>query len=140
MDIDDIPLADLRPRLIAAMLPNVPFDGWTPLARDTAADAQGIDRDIAAMALPDAAAMADAYTARADAMMTDAMLAAGAATMKVRDRIKFALRTRLEHAGEDREAVRAAKRPLRSDSMVTFPCAPASPPCQPVPCVAVAVF
>ena len=105
---NDIPLADLRPRLIAAMLPNVPFDGWSPLARNTAADAEGIDRDIAAMALPDAAAMADAFTARADAMLADAMLAAGAAQMKVRDRIKFALRTRLEHAGEDREAVRSA--------------------------------
>jgi ubiquinone biosynthesis protein COQ9 len=106
--IEDIPLADLRPRLIAAMLPNVPFDGWSALARDTAADAEGIDRDIAAMALPDAAAMADAFTARADAMMVDAMVAAGAVTMKVRDRIKLALRTRLEQAGDDREAVRAA--------------------------------
>ncbi len=104
----DVPLADLRPRLIAAMLPNVPFDGWTPLARDTAADELGIDRDIAAMALPDAAAMADAFTARADTMMVDAMMAAGVADMKVRDRIKLALRTRLEHAGEDREAVRSA--------------------------------
>lgn len=107
-DPDDVPLAELRPRLIAAMLPNVPFDGWTPLARDAAADELGIDRDIAAMALPDAAAMADAFTARADAMMTVAMHAAGVAEMKVRDRIKLALRTRLEQAGEDREAVRSA--------------------------------
>ena len=106
--IEDIPLADLRPRLVAAMLPNVPFDGWTPLARDTAADAEGIDRDVAAMALPDAAAMADAFTARADAMMVAAMVAAGADTMKVRARITLALRTRLEQAGEDREAVRRA--------------------------------
>ena len=105
---DDIPLADLRPRLVAAMLPNVPFDGWTALARDAAADAEGIDRDIAAMALPDAAAMADAFTARADAMMADAMHAAGVETMKVRDRIKLALHTRLEHAADDREAVRSA--------------------------------
>ncbi len=112
MDTDiaaaDIPLADLRPRLIAAMLPNVPFDGWSSLARETAADAEGIDRDIAAMALPDAATMADAYTARADTMMAEAMIAAGAGQMKVRDRIKLALRTRLEQAGEDREAVRSA--------------------------------
>lgn len=105
---NDIPLAELRPHLIAAMLPNVPFDGWTALARDTAADAHGIDRDIAAMALPDAAAMADAFTLRADAMMAAAMLAAGAAQMKVRDRIKFALHTRLEAAADDREAVRSA--------------------------------
>lgn len=106
--IEDIPLAELRPRLIAAMLPNVPFDGWTALARDAAADAQGIDRDIAAMALPDAAAMADAFTARADAMMADAMMAAGTSTMKVRDRIRLALRTRFEQANEDRESVRSA--------------------------------
>ena len=105
---NDLPLSDLRQRLVAAMLPNVPFDGWTPLARDTAADAEGIDRDIAALALPNAAAMADAYTARADTMMTEAMLAAGAAQMKVRDRIKCALRTRLDQAGGDREAVRSA--------------------------------
>ena len=104
----DVPLAELRPRLIAAMLPNVPFDGWTALARDAAADAQGIDRDIAAMALPDVATMADAFTARADVLMAEAMAAAGAAQMKVRDRIKFALRTRFEQAGEDREAVRSA--------------------------------
>ena len=103
-DSGDIPLADLRPRLVDAMLPNVPFDGWTAVARDAAADAAGIDRDIAAMALPDAASMVDAYTARADAMMAEAMAAAG--DMKVRDRIRMALRTRLESA--DPEAVRRA--------------------------------
>lgn len=105
---DDVPLAELRPRLVAAMLPNVPFDGWTALARDAAADAEGIDRDIAAMALPDAVAMTDAYTLRADLMMTEAMAAAGVDSMKIRDRIKLALRTRLDHAEPDREAVRRA--------------------------------
>ena len=105
---DDIPLADLRPRLVAAMLPNVPFDGWTAAARDAAADATGIDRDIAAMALPDALGMTDAYTLRADTMMVEAMVAAGVDTLKIRDRIKLALHTRLEQAGDDREAVRRA--------------------------------
>ena len=102
----DIPLADLRPRLVAAMVPDVAFDGWSATARDAAADAEGIDRDIAAMALPDATAMVDAYVAHADDMMAEAMRAAGADTMKVRERIKLALRTRLEQA--DREAVRRA--------------------------------
>ena len=105
---DDIPLADLRPRLVAAMLPNVPFDGWTATARDAAAAATGIDRDIAAMALPDALGMTDAYTLRADTMMVEAMVAAGVDTLKIRDRIKLALHTRLEQAGDDREAVRRA--------------------------------
>jgi len=102
----DVPLAELRPRLVAAMLPNVPFDGWTAESRDLAADAEGVDRDIAAMALPDAASMVDAYTLRADAMMADAM--AGALQLKVRDRIRLALRSRLQAASPDREAVRRA--------------------------------
>ncbi|OYU16408.1 MAG: RpsU-divergently transcribed [Alphaproteobacteria bacterium PA4] len=105
---EDIPLAELRPRLVAAMLPNVPFDGWSAEARDLAADAEGIDRDIAALALPDAATMVDAFTARADAMMAEAMAAAGAGTMKVRDRIRLALTTRFDQAAADREAVRRA--------------------------------
>lgn len=111
---DDIPLADLRPRLVAAMLPNVPFDGWSAVARDAAADAQGIDRDIAAMALPDSIAMVDAYIARADAMMATAMADANVDTMKIRDRIRLALRTRLEQAGDNREAVRSALAVLAS--------------------------
>lgn len=104
--IDDIPLADLRPQLVVAMLPNVPFDGWTALARDAAADVVGVDRDIAAMALPDAAAMVEAYIAHADAAMVAAM--ADCARLKVRDRIRLALRSRLEAATPDREAVRRA--------------------------------
>ncbi len=105
---NDQPLAGLRPALVAAMLPHVPFDGWTAMARDAAADAEGIDREIAALALPDAAAMTDVYTARADARMADAMAAAGADKMKIRDRIRFALTTRLEQAADDKEAVRRA--------------------------------
>ncbi len=104
----DLPLAELRPRLVAAMLPDVAFDGWGAAARDAAADAEGIDRDIAAMALPDPATMVDAYTALADAQMVAAMAAADTDAMKVRDRIRFALRNRLESATPDREAVRRA--------------------------------
>jgi ubiquinone biosynthesis protein COQ9 len=103
---EDVPLADLRPRLVAAVLPDVAFDGWTPQARDAAADAEGIDRDIAAMALPDALSMVDAYILRADMMMAEAM--ADAASMKVRDRIRLALTSRFDHAAHDREAVRRA--------------------------------
>ena len=102
----DLPLAELRPRLVAAMLPDVPFDGWTALARDAAAYAQGVDRDIAAMALPDAAAMVDAYIAHADTLMVAAM--GDVSGLKVRDRIRLALRSRLEAASADREAVRRA--------------------------------
>ncbi|GGI70225.1 hypothetical protein GCM10007973_04010 [Polymorphobacter multimanifer] len=105
---NDVPLDALRPRLIEAMLPHVPFEGWSAAARDGGADDAGIDRDIAALALPDAVAMTDAYTARADATMTQAMVAAGVETMKIRARIRLALVTRLEQAAHDKEAVRRA--------------------------------
>jgi ubiquinone biosynthesis protein COQ9 len=107
-DPNDVPLDALKPRLIEAMLPHVPFDGWGAAARDAAADDAGIDRDIAALALPDALSMTDAYTARADAMMVEAMLAAGVDTLKIRARIRLALVTRLEQAAMDKEAVRRA--------------------------------
>jgi len=105
---NDVPLSTLRPRLIEAMLLHVPFDGWSAVARDAGALDAGIDPDIAALALPDAASMADAYTARADAMMAEAMMAAGVETMKIRERIKLALTTRLEQAADNKEAVRRA--------------------------------
>jgi ubiquinone biosynthesis protein COQ9 len=103
---DDVPLAELRPQLVAAMLPHVPFDGWSAAARDAGARDMGLDTDIAALTLPDAASMADAYTLRADALMAVAMAEAGTATMKVRDRIRFAVRSRLEAAASEKEAVR----------------------------------
>jgi ubiquinone biosynthesis protein COQ9 len=52
--------------------------------------------------------MVDAYTLRADALMTEAMVAAGVETMKIRDRIRLALNTRLDAADHDKEAVRRA--------------------------------
>lgn len=104
----DIPLAELRLPLVAAMLPHVPFDGWSAAARTAGARDAGIDPDIAVLVLPDAAAMVDAYTARADALMVEAMAAAGVGTMKMRDRIRLAVRTRLELADADKEAARRA--------------------------------
>jgi len=104
----DVPLAELRPRLIDAMLLHVPFEGWSAAARDAGAADAGIDADLAALALPDATSMTDAYTELADTRMADAMRAAGAETMKVRERIRLALTLRLEHARHDKEAVRRA--------------------------------
>lgn len=101
---DDIPLADLRPRLVAAMLPHVPFDGWSETALAAAARDTGIDPDIAALALPDVAAMLTVWTSNANAAMAEAM--AGAHNLKVRERIRMALVTRLEQG--DREVTRRA--------------------------------
>lgn len=91
---DDTPLAELAPRLVAAMLPHVPFDGWSDASLEAAAADLGIDPDIAALAVPDVAAMLTLWTAHVNAGMAEVM--ASAHNMKVRDRIRTALVTRLE--------------------------------------------
>lgn len=101
---EDIPLANMVPRLIAAMLPHVAFDGWTEKALASAARDTGMDADLAALALPDAAAMLTAWGALANDRMAATM--AGSHNMKVRERIRMALVTRLEQG--DREVTRRA--------------------------------
>lgn len=101
---EDLPLAELAPRLVAAMLPHVPFDGWTDVALAAAACDTGTDPDIAALAVPDVATMLSVWTAIANDRMAAAMAASH--NMKVRDRIRLALVTRLEQG--DREVTRRA--------------------------------
>jgi len=102
--VDDIPLAQLAPRLVAAMQPHVAFDGWTAAALAAAARDTGTDPDIAALAVPDVTVMLTLWTANANASMAEAM--AGSHNMKVRERIRMALATRLEQG--DREVTRRA--------------------------------
>ena len=102
--MQDIPLAELAPRLVQAMLPHVPYDGWSETALAAAARDTGIDPDIAAMTLPDVEAMLTVWTAQVNATMAEAMAASH--NMKVRDRIRMALVTRLETG--DREVTRRA--------------------------------
>lgn len=106
--MDDPTLDELRPLLIDAMLTHVPFDGWSETALRAAADDAGIDIDLARIAFTGPADMVDAYTALADARMTAALAAQGIGSMKVRERIRLAVRTRLEQAQPHREAVRRA--------------------------------
>jgi ubiquinone biosynthesis protein COQ9 len=106
MDSQDLTLDELRPLLIAAMLPHVAFDGWTAAAVAAGATDAHIDPEIAKIAFAGPAAMVDAYTALADARMLASVEAAGIAAMKVRARITLCVRTRLEQAEGEREAVR----------------------------------
>jgi len=101
---DDIPLAELAPGLVAAMLPHVPFDGWTAAALAAAARDTGTDPDIAALAVPDVETMLGLWVTHSNTTMADAMAASH--NMKVRDRIRTALVTRLEQG--DREVTRRA--------------------------------
>lgn len=100
---------DLRDRLLDAMLPNIPFDGWSATAIDNAAKALGVDPALARSAFPRGAIDAIAlHSTRADQRMAAALESRDLAGLKVRDRVTLAIRLRLEQNEGEREAVRRA--------------------------------
>ncbi len=101
----DETLDELRPRLLAAMVPHVAFDGWSDVSLAAGAADAGIDPDVARLVFTGGAAeMAVAYTDLANARMTAAL--AELPPAKVREKITRAVRLRLEQAEAERETVR----------------------------------
>lgn len=97
----------LQERVLEAALPHVPFDGWTL----TALRAAGRDLDMAGDAVlrtfpGGAMEMLDLYTLQADRRMVEALEEADLGAMKIREKIAFAVRTRLEQNAAHREAIR----------------------------------
>jgi ubiquinone biosynthesis protein COQ9 len=105
----DLTLDEMRPRLAGAMLPHVPFDGWTEKALSAAARDLGIDPQVARLAFPGgAAAMVEAWIDLANRQMLDTLATPEFRALKVREKVTRAIRTRLEQAAPHREAVRKA--------------------------------
>jgi len=112
----DMTLDELKPHLVEAMLPHVPFDGWTHQAVDAAAADLGILPAMARLAFPGGAVdMVDAYIATADVKMLAALDTEAFRALKVRQKITAAIRTRLEQAAPHREAIR------RSSAVLALP-------------------
>lgn len=99
----------IRDALLDAILPHVPFDGWSePAFRAAVADVAGagIDPALARAACPRGAVdLALAYHARGDARMLTRLRRENLSSLRIRDRIATAIRYRLE-AAEDKDAVR----------------------------------
>jgi ubiquinone biosynthesis protein COQ9 len=104
----DLTLDEIRALLAPAIAANAAFDGWSPAAREMAAEVEGVNRDVAALALPDAPAMIDAWFAAIDVAMLAALPAEALAAMKIRDRITALIEARLAAAAPNREALRRA--------------------------------
>ena len=101
------PLQKLREKLALAVGENAVFDGWTRAAVEAAADSQGIDRAQARLAFPkNQAAMVDAYIEGVDSEMQLRLPPAKLGGMKIREKIRTLVWTRLEIMGPAREAVR----------------------------------
>jgi ubiquinone biosynthesis protein COQ9 len=104
------PLAeDQRAALIEAMLPNVPFDGWSRPALRAGARHIGIPADEALALFPNGAAELVACFSRwADLRMLSRLEAMALEPLRVPERISLAITTRLEILAPWREAVRRA--------------------------------
>lgn len=98
--------AELRDALIDAALPHVPFDGWTMAAlRHAAADA-GLNIAAAAQAFPGGGRdMVAHFSALSDRRMMEALEKMDLPSMGMTDRVRRAVRVRLEQAEPHREAV-----------------------------------
>jgi ubiquinone biosynthesis protein COQ9 len=96
-----------REALIEAMLPDVPFDGWSRVAASEAARRIGLDEAAVASLFPGGArAFVAAFSRWADRRMLTALAAKHLEAMKVRERIAVAVSTRLALLEPHREAVR----------------------------------
>jgi len=103
------PLEKIRQRLALAVGENAVFDGWTRSAVDSAAAQLGVDPAQARLAFPkDQAEMIDAYIQGVDRELQKRLPAQKLRGMKIRQKIRILVWTRLEIMGPAREAVRRA--------------------------------
>jgi ubiquinone biosynthesis protein COQ9 len=98
-----------RDALIDAILPDVPFDGWSKATIAAAAQRIGMDDTEIASLLPRGSRDAVAAFSRwADRKMLAALDGTSLEAMKVRERVATAVRARLAALEPHREAVRRA--------------------------------
>ncbi len=97
----------MRERLMLAALPHVAFDGWTATALGAGAGDAGIDEIDARRLFPGGAAeLVRAFADWADGRMAERMAASDLEAMPMHDRIRLAVRVRLEAVAPYREAIR----------------------------------
>ncbi|MCH2094607.1 MAG: COQ9 family protein [Rhodobacteraceae bacterium] len=95
-----------RDKLLDAALVHVPFDGWTEATFRAAVADSGADPVVARGVFPRGALdLALAYHRRGDDLMSERLADVDLGAMKIREKITFAVRARLEVI-EDRELVR----------------------------------
>lgn len=99
--------ADPKARLLQAAMPHVAFDGWSDATFAAAIADSGVDAETArAMAPRRGLDLAVMFHKAGDAEMVAAMEATDLTALRYRDRVIACVRSRVEIAGADREAVR----------------------------------
>jgi ubiquinone biosynthesis protein COQ9 len=96
-----------KDRLLLAMLPNVPFDGWSVAALRAGARSLGVGEAEAIALFPrDGAALVEWFSRWADREMLSRIAGAEFDQLKVRERVAGAVRARLVVLEPHREAAR----------------------------------
>jgi ubiquinone biosynthesis protein COQ9 len=98
-----------RDAVIDALIPQVPFDGWTHKALRQALTSLGEHPDDAALLFPEGAGeMIEAFCALADERMAEAAQAAGLQALRLPDRVRAIIAIRLQQNRVAKEAIRRA--------------------------------
>jgi ubiquinone biosynthesis protein COQ9 len=98
-----------RDAAIVAMLPNVPFEGWTWRALRMGLASIGVPADDAELLFPGGAAdMIDAFCDWADRQMEDEAAAWDLSTMRAHERVRAVVALRLTQNRPYKEAIRRA--------------------------------
>ena len=99
----------VREAVLPAVLARAPFDGWTGAALDAGAREAGVAPASLKAAFPKGVRDVLRYWAQAtDAAMLDAMAAPGFSDLRIREKVAFAVRARLEILRPHKEAARRA--------------------------------
>lgn len=98
-----------RDSLVQHMLPHVPFDGWSVRTMRMASTDAGHDRTMAERCFPGGAVEAvEHFSDFADRLLVEEMAGADLQALRMRQRVAFLVRRRIEPWGAHREAVRRA--------------------------------
>lgn len=101
--------AALVAAVLAAALPQVPFDGFTDKVLEAACAGAGVSGPDKARLFPDGAlSLVEAYSVAVDREMEKRLEKAGLKRMKVRERIAVAIRARLDVLRPQKETARRA--------------------------------
>ena len=102
-------IAATRAAVLRAALPHVAFDGWSDRTLAYAVEDAGVDPGLARLAFPRGGIdLALAYHDAMDAALIVRLAAADLEGLRFRDRVAYAIATRLELIADEREAVRRA--------------------------------
>lgn len=106
---DDTLYAEERAAILKAALHEADFEGFSVQTLRAAADAVGVSREVQRLAFPRGVMdLVSYYSETADKTMAEKLSAAELAGMKIRERIAFAVRLRIEALSDHKPAARRA--------------------------------